>query len=247
MPAALTHRVCGNLMRLDKLTASASELSRSEAARAIKKGFVQVNGRVAKNAKDNVDPLQDEVTLYDEVLFYREFVYLMLNKPQGYICSTKDEKKQTVLELLPKIMACREPHSCGRLDIDTTGLVLLTDDGSWSYGITSPKKKCIKTYFVNSAEELSEEDIQALEEGVMLDGEDKLTLPAQLKKLGDCYYELKIMEGRFHQIKRMFIARDNMVVKLHRHSIGLITLDEDLAEGDFRELSADEVDVLRKG
>ncbi|NQZ56366.1 MAG: rRNA pseudouridine synthase [Lentisphaeraceae bacterium] len=232
-------------MRLDKFTASSSELSRSEATKVIRGGRVAVNGQIEKNVKTKVDPKNDEITFNKEVLKYREFVYLMMHKPQNYICSTKDAKQATVLELLPELFASRKPHSCGRLDIDTTGLVLLTDDGSWSYGITSPKKKCMKTYLVHSLSELGENDIKQLEEGIMLEDEDKPTLPAEIKRLGKCYYELKICEGRFHQIKRMFIALYNKVEKLHRQSIGPVTLGDDLKEGDFRELTDEEIEALR--
>jgi len=232
-------------MRLDKFTATASELSRSEATKAIRGGAITVNGKTEKNPKTAVDAAKDEIKLKGEALTYREFVYLMLNKPEGYICSTKDARQQTVLELLPKFFADRKPHSCGRLDIDTTGLVLLTDDGNWSYGITAPKKKCYKTYLINSLSELSEEDIQKLEEGIILEGEEKATLPAKIKRLDHKYYELQIMEGRFHQIKRMFTAVYNKVLKLHRQSIGPISLG-DLPVEEFRELTTEEIDSLRK-
>ena len=235
-----------NVMRLDKFVAKASGLSRSEATRALKKGFIKLNGQAVSNGKLSMHALDDKVLLDDEQLLFRENVYLMLNKPQGYICATHDEYQSTVLELLPQVFAGREPFCCGRLDIDTTGLVLLTDDGNWAHGITSPKKKCEKIYLVDAETELSEADMAQLEKGVLLDGEERLTAPAKIRDLGEKLYELKITEGKFHQVKRMFIAVGSKVVKLHRQNIGLIELDSNMGLGDWRELSSEEVERLRK-
>ncbi len=233
-------------MRLDKYLSKCTDLSRSEATRALKNGFVKLNGSAVRDGKTNMDYLVDEVLFDGEPLLYRENIYLMLNKPQGYICSTEDEKCATILELISSAFASRKPYACGRLDIDTTGLVLMTDDGNWSYGITAPKKKCEKTYLIDSASELSDDDMSKIEEGLFLDDDEKITAPAKIEKLGELKYRLKITEGRFHQVKRMFEAVGNMVKKLHREQIGPIVLDSSLDLGQWRELTTEEVDSLRK-
>lgn len=234
------------MMRLDKYISSTSTLSRKEAIKVIRSGKVIVDGKVQKNSSIKFNEVEAVVTLDGESLVYREQIYIMLNKPDGFICSTKDGRNKIVLELLPPFFASRELFACGRLDIDTTGLVLLTDDGRWAHNITSPKKKCFKTYIVNSLFDLSPEAMEQISEGVMLDNDENVTLPAKIKELAPCQYELQIQEGRFHQVKRMLVAVGNQVVKLHRHSIGPISLDEELPEGKWRELSAEEVECFKR-
>ena len=232
-------------MRLDKYLAKMTVLSRNEVAKAARKGRILINGEVVKSAKFNVDEDSDIVTLDGEDITFRENIYIMMNKPDGVICSTRDRQK-TVLELLPIDVGQREPFSCGRLDKDTTGLVLLTDDGAWAHGITSPNRNCGKAYLVNSKTELTEKDIKLFENGFLLDEEEeKPTLPAILEKLDECYYKLIIFEGRYHQVKRMFEAVGNEVTRLHRDSIGELKLDPDLEEGDWRYLTEEEVGALR--
>lgn len=228
-------------MRLDKYISNQTTLSRSEAVKVIRAGKVSVDGTVFRDPKSQVNENSCQVQLNGESVSFKKNIYIMLHKPVGFISSTEDKYLKTVLDLLPDEITCRKPFPCGRLDIDTTGLVLLTDDGVWSHKITSPKKKCFKTYLVNTLKSLSEEDMKKLEEGVYLDGDDKITQPAMIREIDKCRYELKISEGRFHQVKRMMEAVGNKVVKLHRQAIGEIILDTDLKEGDFRELSEDEV------
>lgn len=233
-------------LRLDKIISKCTDLSRSEATRALKAGYVIVNDRPERSGKISIDPINDKVFFDGEELIYREKIYLMLNKPKGFVCAAKDHRLKTVLELLPSSLASREPFSCGRLDADTTGLVLLTDDGSWGHSITSPKKKCIKTYLVLSNLELSEKDMHLLETGVYLDGDEKITAPATIEKLDEKNYRLKITEGRYHQVKRMFEAVGNRVVGLHREKIGDLILNKELQEGNWRELSEAEVALFGK-
>ena len=233
-------------IRLDKIISKCTDLTRSEATRALKAGYVRVNGKPEKSGKISVDPVDDEILFDGEKLIYREQIYLMLNKPQGYVCAAKDERLKTVLELLPPALASREPFSCGRLDADTTGLVLLTDDGAWGHSITSPKKLCVKTYLVGSNSELGEGEMKSLEEGVYLDGDEKITAPAKIAKLDEKTYSLQITEGRYHQVKRMFAAVGSKVISLHREQIGDLALDVSLSEGDWRELSEDEVKLFGK-
>ena len=232
-------------MRLDKYICQATSLTRSQAKKVISQGRVTNGTDTIRNTAYKVTT-NETIFLNDKALSIRGPRYIMLNKPQGYICATHDEYQSTVLELLPQVFAGREPFCCGRLDIDTTGLVLLTDDGNWAHGITSPKKKCEKIYLVDAETELSEADMAQLEKGVLLDGEERLTAPAKIRDLGEKLYELKITEGKFHQVKRMFIAVGSKVVKLHRQNIGLIELDSNMGLGDWRELSSEEVERLRK-
>ena len=233
-------------MRLDKYISNQTPLSRSEAVKAIRSGRVSVDGAAVREAKTQINEKSHSISLDGNEINFKENVYLMLNKPVDYISSTEDRNHQTVLELIPDDYACRNPFPCGRLDIDTTGLVILTDDGPWGHNITSPKKKCFKTYIVDSLRNLSEEEIVKLQEGLFIAGDDKMTKPAKVKILDDCKYELQISEGRFHQVKRMFEAIGNKVLKLHRKAIGAIHLDAELEEGQFRELTDDEVELFRK-
>ena len=228
-------------MRLDRFVSKCTNMGRAQATKLVRKGNVEINSSKVNNPQTKVKLESDTVKLNGELLEYKEFIYIMLNKPQGYICSTKDDKHRTILDLFPEKISLREPHSCGRLDIDTTGLVLATDNGKWSHKVTSPKKKCFKTYIVQSDTPLTKEDMQLLQEGVLLDGEDKKTLPAQIRELGECEYELKICEGKFHQVKRMFQAVNNCVLALHRSKIGNIILDNKLKPGCFRELTPYEI------
>ena len=233
-------------MRLDKYISNQTVLSRSEAVKAIRSGKVSVDNNCVRDPKTKVSEAKNKVSLEGKEVKFRENIYLMMNKPVGYISSTEDRNHKTVLELLPDEYSCRNPFPCGRLDIDTTGLVILTDDGPWAHNITSPKKKCFKTYIFEAFTELSEESQQKLEEGVFLAGDDKITAPAKIKHQSGRTYELQISEGRFHQVKRMLEAVDNKVLKLHRKAIGKIVLDSTLASGEFRELTEDEIDLFRQ-
>lgn len=233
-------------MRLDKYISNQTPLSRSEAVKAIRNGKVTVDDHCIRDPKTHVNENNSSVELEGQSVSYRKNIYLMLNKPVDYISSTDDPRHQTVLDLLPEEYACRNPFPCGRLDIDTTGLVLLTDDGPWGHNITSPKKKCFKTYIVATLRNLSEDEALKIKEGVFLDGDERITKPAKLKKLDDCKYELQISEGRFHQVKRMMESIGNKVMKLHRQAIGPIALDSDLKLGEYRELTEEEISIFRK-
>lgn len=232
-------------MRLDKYISNQTSLSRSEAVKALRSGRVSVDGTVIREAKTQVKENIQSISLDGKEISFKKNIYLMLNKPADYISSTEDKKHKTVIELLPEEYSCRNPFPCGRLDIDTTGLVLLTDDGQWAHNITSPKKKCFKTYIVHSLRALADAEIKSLEEGIFLAGDDKITMPARIKVLAECKYELQISEGRFHQVKRMFESLGNKVLKLHRQAIGEIQLDDSLTEGGFRELSDEEIHFFK--
>ena len=227
-------------MRLDKFLAETTGLTRSQAAKVLRQSAVTVNGKIEKSGAVKVSP-DDEVCYDGERLTWVENgQYIMLHKPQGYICSHKDGDYPTIYQFFDYPLSARL-HSAGRLDVDTTGLVLLTDDGQWSHRITSPKHHYPKTYLVTLADPVEANYVQACAEGILLRGEKEPTKPAKLEILDDYNVNLTISEGRYHQVKRMFAALGNKVVGLHRWKIGNLTLDDDLGEGEFRPLTEKEI------
>lgn len=222
-------------LRLDRYLATVTDYSRNEVKRLIKRGEVVVDGEVASNPASQVAPDAD-VTLAGEVLREARPRYFMLNKPQGYVCAARDRRHMTVLELVDEDNPERL-HAAGRLDIDTTGLVLLTDDGQWSHAITSPQRQCWKRYYVETAEPVSDKSIEHLQRGVFLHDEKARTLPARIERIAEDRLRVWIQEGRYHQVKRMFAAEGNAVEVLHREAIGGIELDSDLEEGEYRPLT----------
>jgi 16S rRNA pseudouridine516 synthase len=226
-------------MRLDYFIANATSLSRKDAKRAIGKGQVEHNGKSCRQASSQVKE-GDSIKLDGVTLALPGERYLMLFKPEGVISATSDSQQPTVLDLLPADMR-QGLHIAGRLDRDTTGLLLLTTDGQWSHRITSPRAGCDKTYRVALSEPITREAVDQLVAGVLLKGESDVTLPAGIDVMEDRIIELTIHEGRYHQIKRMMAAVGNHVTSLHRLRIGTIKLDSALAPGEFRELTSDEV------
>ncbi|WP_339803052.1 pseudouridine synthase [uncultured Marinobacter sp.] len=233
-------------MRLDGFLAQASGLSRKEARRAINRGLVSVNGKKVRSASHTVTT-DDRVDFQDHnagdvsglTLALPNERYLMLNKPAGMVTATTDSSQPVVLDLLPPEL---KPglHPVGRLDKDTTGLLLLTTDGQWSHRITSPRRACPKTYRVSLAEPLAADARQQLETGVLLNGEARETRPARVELIDDKTIDLTITEGRYHQVKRMLAAVGNHVAGLDRRRIGNISLDPGLAPGQYRELTPEE-------
>ncbi|HHW7568682.1 TPA: 16S rRNA pseudouridine(516) synthase RsuA [Mannheimia haemolytica] len=227
-------------MRLDKFIAENTGLTRSQAAKVLKSGVVTVNGNIEKSGAAKISQ-EDEIYYEDQKLeWVEEGQYFMLYKPQGYICSHDDGEYPTVFQFFDYPLMTKL-HTAGRLDVDTTGLVLLTDDGKWSHRITSPKHYCEKTYLVTLADPVEDFYAQRLAEGILLRGEKEPTLPAQLEILDDYNVNLTISEGRYHQVKRMFAALGNKVEALHRWRIGDVVLDERLEEGEFRPLTSEEI------
>ncbi|MBZ0335086.1 ribosomal small subunit pseudouridine synthase A [Marinobacter sp. JH2] len=226
-------------MRLDQYLATSTELSRKDAKKAITKGRVRVDGTVVQSA--NMQTSNEAVVELDgSELHLPGEIYLMMNKPDGVISATNDSSQPTAVDLLPSQLASKV-HIAGRLDKDTTGLLLLTSDGQWSHQVTSPRRDCPKTYQVLLAEPLSSEAKVKLETGVLLKDEEKLTLPATVVMCSDSKIELTINEGRYHQVKRMLAATGNHVKGLHRLQIGEITLDPALEPGQYRELTEEEL------
>ncbi len=226
-------------MRLDKFICKSTELTRTEAKKLLKTGRVLVNDEVIKNPAHQVHE-NNYVSVNDQRLVARTSRYLMLHKPADFICSNVDEIYPSVLHLI-ELDKAFDLHIAGRLDADTTGLVLITDDGRWSHDIISPKKQCNKVYRVWLRDPLKEGVEQQFLAGVQLQGEKSLTLPAELLRITDKEVLLTITEGKYHQVKRMFAAVGNKVVALHREQIGQVKLDNELAEGQWRHLTDDEV------
>lgn len=235
-------------MRMDKLLANLGFGSRKEVKQLLKTGVVRVNDRVVKDAKQHVDPNQETITLNGEVLHYKKNIYLMMNKPPGVISATEDEECETVIDLLTAEDQVFEPFPVGRLDKDTEGLLLITNDGKLAHQLLSPKKHVPKLYFAVIDGEVTENDRNAFQNGVTLD-DGYQTKPGELKIIKSGMYsdiELTITEGKFHQVKRMFEAVGKRVVYLKRISMGPLLLDESLELGEYRELTEEEL-VLLKG
>ncbi len=226
-------------MRLDKYIAQVSELSRSQVKRALKAKRVTVNGELAKDPSQHIDT-DAEVLLDQEPLAAPGPRYFMLHKPLGYVCATHDGEHPTALDLLDEINK-DSLQIAGRLDIDTTGLVLITDDGQWNHIITSPRHECPKTYYACLAQDLVVDAEEKLTQGLMLDNETKPTRPASLERLYTNEVRLTISEGKYHQVKRMFAALGNRVIELHRERVGGIELDPDLDPGEYRPLTDAEI------
>ena len=225
--------------RLDKFISHLAEIPRTQARASIKRKEVSVNGE-AITAHNFQLAKDDEVLHNGEPLVFLGKRYFMLNKPVGYVCANSDDLHKTVFDLLDE-PNMSDFHVAGRLDIDTTGLVIITNDGDWSHKITSPRSNKFKTYLVETQEPITDEALEQLREGVMLHNEKDATRPAIAERLANYGLRLSISEGKYHQVKRMLYAVDNKVVELHREQIAGITLDENLAPGEYRLLTADEI------
>ena len=232
-------------MRLDKYVSSVTDYSRADVKRLLKNGNITVNDVATKNSAQQLDIQHDTVCLFGNPLKAPALRYFMLNKPMDTICATEDSIHPTVIDLLDEPNT-QQLHIAGRLDKDTTGLVLITDDGQWSHQITSPNKQCNKTYRVELEETLTATAKQILEEGVLLHNEKKPTRPATVDVINEYCIELTIAEGKYHQVKRMLAAVGNHVKQLHRQQIGGIPLDDSLALGEYRALTTDECESIIK-
>ncbi len=226
-------------MRLDKFICDCTGLTRSQAGKLIRQGLVTLNQKQCKQPATQV-VTTDQITLEDEELQLIGLRYFVMNKPAGYVCSTDDPDHNTVFALMDEPLLERL-HTVGRLDLDTTGILLITDEGQWSHRISSPKHECAKTYRAFLADPVAESAIAQFAEGVMLRGEKLPTKPAELVIVTPTECLLTIHEGRYHQVKRMFAAIGNKVEQLHREQIGALLLGDDLAEGEYRVLTAAEI------
>ncbi|AIQ12414.1 pseudouridine synthase [Paenibacillus durus] len=240
----------GKKQRLDKILSHVGYGSRSELRKQAKQGLITVNGVVQKDSGAHVDPYNDTIEVAGETVLYREHIYLMMNKPPGVLSATEDKRDRTVLDLLEERYTVFEPFPVGRLDKDTVGLLLLTNDGQLAHELLSPRKHVPKTYEALVEGEVGPDDVAAFAEGVRLD-DGYVTLPAQLTILGRergrqviSQISLTITEGKFHQVKRMFQAVGKKVIFLKRVSMGNLPLDANLPEGACRELTSEELKLL---
>jgi len=227
-------------VRIDKFICAVTDYSRSQIKRLAKEGAIRIGELVVSDTSTKIDPKTSEVFVFGQAVHSTKPRFFMLNKPQGVICATTDSHHKTVIDLLtePKKVKLQ---IAGRLDKDTTGLVLITDDGQWNHRVTSPNKCAFKHYKVTLAEPLNDNLIEQFKDGLLLDGETKKTREAQLHIIDTYHAELFISEGKYHQVKRMFAACGNHVTALHRHAIGNIQLDLDLNSGSYRPLTQNEV------
>ena len=233
-------------MRLDKFLVSTGKLSRSEAGRATRAGRVSVNGTVIKKADCAITPETDAVMLDGERLIYRRYTYILLNKPDGYVSATEDGHDPTVITLLPDELQRVGLFPCGRLDKHTLGLMLLTNDGQLSHRLLSPRHHVAKKYFYTSKFPLTSEEIALLQQGVTLE-DGYVTLPAIIEQAeNEAQGYITLIEGKYHQIKRMFEAVHNKIVTLERVTFAHLTLDGLPARGDWRYLTDDEIGRLQE-
>ena len=235
-------------MRLDKLLSNMGYGSRKEVKILLKSKAVEVNGLVAKDVSLHVDTDADEILVLGEKVVYTEFIYLMMNKPPGVISATEDKHDQTVIDLLDPLAQHFKPFPVGRLDKDTEGLLILTNDRYLTQQLLSSKKHVPKLYFAVIEGRVTEDDVNKFNEGVTLD-DGYFTKPGELTILssGDVSeIELSIMEGKFHQVKRMFESVGKKVTYLKRMRMGSLQLDETLELGDYRYLTEDELDALQQ-
>ncbi len=231
-------------MRLDRWLATLSAGSRSEVRQWIRGGQAAVNGRVIRDPALSFETEKDSLSLNGRALDGRVIRHVMLHKPAGLLTAARDAKQPTVMDLLPPVYRGTGCMPVGRLDKDTTGLLLLTTDGELNHRLLSPGRHVDKVYRVMVEGELTEKDIEAFAAGMDLG--DFTAQPAKLKILGPSLAEVTVSEGKFHQVKRMFAAAGHEVLQLHRRAFGPLQLDPALAEGQWRELAEEEVKVLRE-
>lgn len=232
--------------RLDKMLSHLGVGSRKEIKNIVKAGRVSVNGKIIKQADSHVQPYQDLIEVDGKPMLYRKYIYLMMNKPPGVISATEDDFSKVVTDLLMPEHKTFDPFPVGRLDKDTEGLLLLTNDGKLAHRLLSPKKHVPKTYFAEIEGEVTETDCESFRNGVIIDGGYR-SLPSKLKIITQgpkSLVEVIIYEGKFHQVKRMFAAVGKTVVYLKRLSMGTLKLDERLSLGEYRELTEAEVSAL---
>ena len=235
-------------MRLDKFLVACAVGSRTEVKNFLKSGRVTVNGKKEKSAKLQINEDTDEICFDGQKLEYEEFVYYMMNKPQGVISATEDPKHKTVLDLLDDLARSKEVFPVGRLDIDTHGLLLLTNDGKLAHALLSPKRHVDKTYLAQVKGIMTDEDIETFAQGIPL--KDFTCQPAKLELVSmdaeknQSLVRVTIAEGKFHQVKRMVAYCGKEVVDLQRLTMGTLTLDEDLKRGEWRRLTKEELEGL---
>ncbi|VEU70999.1 16S rRNA pseudouridine(516) synthase [Mycoplasmopsis glycophila] len=233
------------MIDLEKLVSNNTNYSRKEVKKLISQGLVSINNQsILENLKINTG--QDLIFINNQEVYNDQFVYLVINKPKNYICANQDSWNNVIFELLdPKYRYIKGLHTVGRLDKDTTGLLLLTNDGAFSHNLLSPNKHISKKYLVDTKNPLKIDLVTQFEQGIDI-GEKKLTKPAKLEIIDQYRAFLTINEGKFHQVKRMFQKVDNEVIELQRVSFGKLELDQlNLQVGEYRELTKQEIEILK--
>jgi len=233
--------------RIDKIIASQGQFSRSEVKKLVKGGRVTIDGSVVRSSDIKADPDKSVIAVDGKALDYKKHIYIMLNKPQGVISASNDKAQKTVVDLVPEELFREGLFPAGRLDSDTRGFVLITDDGDFAHRILSPKNHIMKTYHAVLEAPLTENDIAAFRNGIEL-SDGTLCLEAEVKMLHaePPTAQVKICEGKYHQVKRMFAALGNKVLDLRRVKMGELSLDESLSEGQCREITAEELALVLK-
>lgn len=233
------------LMRLDRLLSECTALSRSQLRQIIKNGSVSVDGIVITSPEHKVCSDTARVELAGKTVSYEKFCYYMLNKPAGILSATDDKKQKTVIDLFPAELKKKNLFPVGRLDKDTTGLLIITNDGDFAHRVISPRSEIVKTYHAVTETPVNDADIEAFRQGIVLADGTKC-LPAGLEKLPDGSCLVRVMEGKYHQVKRMLASRGKPVTALMRLSIGGLELDKGLLPGQFRQLSEKELCSVNK-
>lgn len=232
--------------RIDKLIASQSIMTRSEASKLIRSGSISVNGTVIKSTSFKADPENDIILLCGERFVYKKNIYIMMNKPDGIVSASRDPKEKTVVDIIPDDMKRPDLFPAGRLDKDTTGFVLITDDGEFAHNILSPKHHIDKTYLAETDCLIEEHYLEDMRNGMML-GDEQL-LEAEIDLVSDNkkpVYRIVLREGKYHQIKRMIGSTNACLLSLKRIRMGNLDLDENLASGECRELTKAELDLIQ--
>lgn len=231
-------------MRIDKFLSNMGIASRTESSKAARAGLILVNGVAVKKADIHIDPEKDEIIFCGRTIEYRKYTYILMNKPDGVVSATEDGKDRTVIDLLPEELQKLNLFPCGRLDKHTLGLVMLTDDGDLAHRLLSPKHHVKKKYFFESKFPLSDEEIEHLEKGATLE-DGYVTKPSQIQLLENKQSGyITLVEGKYHQIKRMLESVNNKITYLERVTFGPLVLDESLARGEWRFLTKDEIEKL---
>lgn len=234
--------------RLDKIISNLGYGSRKEVKGFARKGLIEVDGEIVKDSSTLVDPERAVIKINGEEIFYRKYIYLLMNKPAGVISATYDNRDETVIDLLEVEHQVFEPFPVGRLDKDTVGLLFLTNDGELNHRLIAPKYHVDKVYYAKIDKKVTEKDVEAFKKGITLDDgykckEAKLEILTASDEGSEVH--VTIQEGKFHQVKRMFEAVDKSVVYLQRIKFGDIELDTDLEEGEYRELTEEELEILK--
>ena len=233
-------------MRIDKFLSVTGTATRTEAKKAIRAKAVTVNGCAVTSPDMHIDPNNDEITFFGSKIIYREHTYIMMNKPDGVVSATEDGRDKTVIDLLPQNLQSDKLFPCGRLDKNTLGLMLITDNGDLAHELLSPKSHVTKSYRFKAAEPISTEDAKRFEEGVTL-ADGYVTMPAKIELFGNRNEGIiTLKEGKYHQIKRMLGALDNKIIYLERITFGPLTLDKSLARGEWRFLTDEEIENLKQ-